>query len=381
MAEFNLDTASLAGIQAELEEPIEEIEEESANPEIQKQAEANALAIFEGDFESPNSRQAILKPLDEFGLTSMQRSASRNKLLTTRIVDLSRGGADSGNVGDNLAQLHMQIKDLDPSKLDFAKKGLLGKIFNPIRKYFQKYQKSDAAIADIVKSLDKGGITLKNDNTTLITEEKTLSELTKKLLVDVEMGRAMDVAIEEQIVKAEYEGRDPKKIQFVREEVLFPLRQRIMDMQQMIVVNQQGIMSMNVIRKNNKELIRGVERAKNVTVTALRTGVMVASALYNQKVLIEKIQTLNETTENIIESTSRMLKEQGSEIHRQSMESTISVDVLKRAFADALTAIEDISTYRQEALPQMQKAIDQFREMADEGQEVVSRLEKEGEPS
>ncbi|MDR0854604.1 MAG: toxic anion resistance protein [Clostridiales Family XIII bacterium] len=379
MAEFTLDTASLAGIQAELEESIEEIEEESANPEIRKQAEVNAIAIFGEDFESLNSRQEILKPLDEFGIVSMQRSAARNKLLSTRIVDLSKGGDDAGDVGNNLAQLRLQIKDLDPSKLDFAKKGLLGKIFNPMRKYFQKYQKSDAAIADIVKSLDSGSKTLKNDNTTLITEEKTLSELTKKLLADVEMGRAMDAALEAQILKAEYEGADSEKIKFVQEEVLFPLRQRIMDMQQMIVVNQQGIFSMNVIRKNNKELIRGVERAKNVTVTALRTGVIVASALYNQKVLIEKIQTLNETTENIIESTSRMLKEQGAEIHRQSMESTISVDALKKSFADALVAIEDISTFRQNALPQMQQTIEQFREMADEGAVVVSRLEKEGE--
>jgi uncharacterized protein YaaN involved in tellurite resistance len=379
MAEFSLDTASLAGLQAELDTSFEEVGDESENAEIRKQAEANAVAIFEGDFESPTSRQTILKPLDDFGLVVMQRSAARNKLLSTRIGDLSRGGDDAANVGDNLSQLRLQIKDLDPSKLNFAKKGLLGKIFNPMRKYFQKYQKSDAAIADIVKSLDSGSKILKNDNTTLITEEKTLSDLTKKLLVDVEMGRAMDAALEEQIQNAEMDGKDPEKIRFVREEVLFPLRQRIMDMQQMIVVNQQGILSMNVIRKNNKELIRGVERAKNVTVTALRTGVIVASALYNQKVLIQKIQTLNETTENIIESTSRMLREQGSEIHRQSMESTISVDVLKRSFSDALAAIEEISTYRENALPQMQQTIDQFREMADEGQIVVSRLEKESD--
>ena len=43
------------------------------------------------------------------------------------------------------------------------------------------------------------------------------------------------------------------KISFVKEEILFPLRQRIMDMQQMIVINQQGIVSLNVIRRNNKD--------------------------------------------------------------------------------------------------------------------------------
>ena len=46
------------------------------------------------------------------------------------------------------------------------------------------------------------------------------------------------------------------KISFVCEEILFSFRQRIMDMQQMIVVNQSGIVSLKVIKRNNKELIR-----------------------------------------------------------------------------------------------------------------------------
>jgi uncharacterized protein YaaN involved in tellurite resistance len=353
-------------------------EPQGEDEELKKQAVENVTAIIVGKFDSPEFQQNILKPLEDFGKADVSKSAAKNQLLTTRMVDLSRGGEDAGDVGMNLAQLHMQIKDLDPSPLDFAKKGLLGRIFNPIRKYFAKYQKADSAISDIIKSLDKGAKVLTNDNTTLQIEEKSLTELTRKLTKDAEMGRMMDEALEQQIVKAELEGGDPDKIRFVKEEIQFPLRQRVMDMHQMIVINQQAIVSMNVIRRNNKELIRGVERAKNVTVTALRTGVMVASALYNQKVLIEKIQALNETTENIIESTSRMLRTQGAEIQKQATETTVSIDVLKRAFADALTAIEDISTYREGALPQMKIAIEEFREMADEGAEVVGRLEREG---
>ena len=148
-----------------------------------------------------------------------------------------------------------------------------------------------------------------------------------------------------------------------------------MDMQQMIVVNQQGIVSLNVIRRNNKELIRGVNRAKTVTVSALRTGVMVASALYDQKIVMDKITILNQTTESIIETTSHMLKEQGSEIQKHSAETMISPDVLKAAFAEALQAINDVSTYKVQALPQMKETINLFSDMADEGQKVVDKIE------
>ncbi|MCL2156399.1 MAG: toxic anion resistance protein [Methanobrevibacter sp.] len=375
MTDFSLDVKE---IEKEVEDTIQTVEKDSQNPEIQKQAENNAVAIFKTDFDNPTERQNILKPLDDFGLSAISRSASRNKLLATRFADFSKGGEDAGDVGEKLSELNMQMKDLDPSMLDFAKKGFLGNLFNPIRKYFNRYQKAETAIANIIKSLDIGSRTLQNDNTTLLAEEDHLRDLTKKLIADIELGKMMDESIEAQIRKAELEEVEEAKITFVREEILFPLRQRIMDMQQMIVTNQQGIVSLNVIRRNNKELIRGVSRAKNVTVTALRTGVMVASALYNQKIVIKKIQILNENTEHIIESTSRMLREQGSEIQKTSMETMISPEVLKTSFVNAIAAIDDISKFKEQSLPKMQETINLFYEMAQEGQEVVDRIEIEG---
>ena len=252
---------------------------------------------------------------------------------------------------------------------------MLGDIFNPVRKYFSRYQKAETAISEILVSLDHSSKILQNDNTTLVSEENSLREVTNKLLADIELGKQMDESIEMQIQKAEIEGVDPEKINFVKEEVLFPLRQRIMDMQQMIVINQQGIVSLNVIRRNNKELIRGVNRAKHVTVTALRTGVMVASALYDQKLVMDKINILNETTSDIIESTSHMLREQGSQIQKSSAESMIDPEILRNSFMEAIQAIEDVSTYKQEALPRMKETIVMFSNMADEGQKVVEKIE------
>ena len=81
------------------------------------------------------------------------------------------------------------------------------------------------------------------------------------------------------------------------------------------------------------------------------------------------------TTENIIESTSHMLKEQGSEIQRHSAETMISPEVLKASFAEALQAIEDVSTYKQQALPKMKETIEVFSDLADEGQKVVDKIE------
>ena len=372
MAEFSLD---VDGIKQDVEKSLDVEKEKLEDSNLKTQADNNAQAIFDTDLNNPQERDGILKPLDNFGLNEMSRSASHNEMLATRFVDLTKGGKDADNIGDQLIELNKQMKDLDPSRVDFTKKGVIGNLMNPVRKYFAKYEKAEGAISDIVESLDKSSKVLQNDNTTLLNEETYLREVTNKLLADIELGKQMDASIEAQIQSAEIEGVEQSKIDFVREEILFPLRQRIMDMQQMIVVNQQGIVSLNVIRRNNKELIRGVNRAKTVTVSALRTGVMVASALYDQKIVMDKITILNQTTENIIETTSHMLKEQGSEIQKHSAEAMISPDVLKAAFAEALQAIDDVSNYKIQALPQMKETINMFSDMADEGQKVVEKIE------
>lgn len=372
MAEFSLNVDE---IKNDVEKSIDQEKVKLENSNLKNQAEENAVAIFESDLNNPTERESLLKPLDNFGLSEMSKAASKNEMLSTRFVDLAKGGKEAENIGDNLYELEKQMKDFDPSKVDFTKKGVIGSLMNPVRKYFAKYEKAEVAISNIVDSLDKSSKILQNDNVTLLNEENYLRELTNKLLADVELGKDMDASIESQIQTAELEGIEKDKIDFVREEILFPLRQRVMDMQQMIVVNQQGIVSLNVIRRNNKELIRGVNRAKNVTVSALRTGVMVASALYDQKIVMDKINILNSTTETIIESTSHMLKEQGSEIQKHSAETMISPDVLKTSFAEAIQAIEDVSTYKQQALPQMKETINMFNDMAIDGQKVVEKIE------
>ena len=372
MAEFSLD---IDEIKNDVENTIKEEEVKLENSNLKNQAQDNATAIFDADFNNPQEREGIMKPLDNFGMDDMSKSAARNEMLATRFVDLSKGSSDAENIGEKLAELDRQMKDLDPSKVDFAKKGMLGNLLNPVRKYFEKYEKAEVAISNIIKSLDNSAKVLQNDNTTLLNEENYLRQVTNKLLADIELGKKMDESIEAQIQEAELNNVSPDKIAYVREEILFPLRQRIMDMQQMIVVNQQGIVSLNVIRRNNKELIRGVNRAKNVTVSALRTAVMVASALYDQKLVMDKSNFFNSTTENSIETTSHMLKEQVSEIQKHSAETIISPEVLKASFAEAIQAIEDVSTYKEQALPKMKETIELFSGMADEGQKVVDKIE------
>ncbi|MDO5848126.1 MAG: toxic anion resistance protein [Methanobrevibacter sp.] len=372
MAEFSLN---IDEIEETVEKSLEEEKKNLPTEKIDEQANQNAIAIFNMDMNNIAERESIIKPLDDFGLAEMNRSAQRNNLLTGRLKDLNESGDEAGSIGSQLAELDKQVKDLNPSKVNFNRHGLFGKFMDPVRKYFEKYEKAEVVINNIVQSLDENSKVLQNDNVTLNMEEANLRELTKKLMTDIELAKQMDASIEAQIQEAQIQGIEEEKIQFVQEEILYPLRQRIMDMGTMITVNQQGIISLNIIRRNNKELIRGITRARTVTVTALRTGIMMAKALYDQKRAIELVNDVNKTTEEVITATSKMISQQTNEIKEISTKSMISPEVLQNSFNEALTAIEEISTFKREALSQMQDTINTFGEMAAEGQRVVDKIE------
>ncbi len=371
---FTMEVPDEAAIKSEVIEQVKPVPEEVA--QLQAVAESNVAEIMTMDIDEFAKKKDILQSIESFGADSMRRSAAKNSMLQVTVGKLSKDGDEGSLVARGLVDLQRELEDLDPSLIDFTKTGILGKLFDPVRAYFAKYQKADAVIADIIVSLDRGKTTLKNDNTTLEIEQQGMRELTKKLMKEIQLGSLMDESIEKQIEAAKARNEDPEKVKFVSEEVLFPLRQRFMDMQQMIVVNQQGVMATEIVIRNNKELMRGVERAKNVTISALGISVMVAEALYNQKIVLKKIQMLNETTNNIIRSNAQMLKGQGAEIQKQSMEANISVETMKTAFADVMEAMDSISTYKQEALPKMRDTINQFKELAAIGEEQIQQLEK-----
>ncbi|GAB6989720.1 toxic anion resistance protein [Paenibacillus pini] len=371
---FTMEVPSQEEIKTAIEEQVKPVPEEVAK--LKAVAEANVETIMALDLDSLEKRKEILQTIDNFGINTMKSSSEKNSLLQISVGNLSKRGDEGSLVAKGLAELQIQLKDLDPSVIDFAKRGVLGKFFNPLRTYFLKYEKADTVISNIIETLGKGKITLKNDNTTLEIEQQTLRELTKKLKKEIQLVSLMDESIESQIEAAKARNEDPDKIQFITEEVLFPLRQRTMDMQQMLAVNQQGIISFEVVMRNNKELIRGVDRANTVTVAALRTAVTVASALYNQNIVLKKLEALNQTTNDFIAGTSKMLMQQGVAIQKQAMESSVSVETLKQAFGDTLLALDSISAYKQEAMPKMRETINQFRELAEVGEKQIQRLEK-----
>jgi uncharacterized protein YaaN involved in tellurite resistance len=125
-----------------------------------------------------------------------------------------------------------------------------------------------------------------------------------------------------------------------------------------LAVSIQGYLALDMIRKNNLELIKGVDRASTTTISALRTAVIVAQALANQKLVLDQISALNTTTGSLIESTSALLKGQSAQIQQQAASATVSLQQLQAAFANVYAAMDSVAEYKLKALDTMRQTVE-----------------------
>ena len=316
---------------------------ETENPALAKQADkyADILINFgQKDFEAQEvSRNAV----ENMGLEIQQQSARKSAMLQEPVKKLSRKGADGGDVANALVDLKMQVTELDPNRLDllpgwFSRMaGAIPGVGTALERYFTKYESSQTVIDVIIQSLEAGRSQLVRDNGILSGDQVEMRKLTFKLEKAIELGRMIDKRLEAKLTEISQE--DPK-YKFVQEELLFPLRQRIIDLQQQLAVNQQGILAMEIVIRNNKELIRGVNRALTITVSSLQVAVVVALAMTNQSIVLDKINALNTTTSELIRGTAARLKTQGVEIHKQSSSAMLDMNALKETFKDLAAALE-----------------------------------------
>jgi uncharacterized protein YaaN involved in tellurite resistance len=153
----------------------------------------------------------------------------------------------------------------------------------------------------------------------------------------------------------------------------------VQDLLTQLAVSAQGYMALDMIRKNNLELIKGVDRATTTTVSALRTAVIVSQALADQKLVLDQITALNTTTSNMIETTSQLLKDQSADVHEQAASATIDIQKLQKAFDNIYAALDEIDTYKVAALDSMQKTVDALSQEIAESQKHLERMHAESD--
>jgi uncharacterized protein YaaN involved in tellurite resistance len=215
-----------------------------------------------------------------------------------------------------------------------------------MKKYFDGYVSAQGHIK-ACWTTSSGKDELLMDNAAIDVERGKLWEAMGSLEQMIHISKKLD----EDRGQGERSGRHrSRQGQGPARSALFYTRQRTQDLLTQMAVTVQGYLALDLVKKNNVELIKGVERASTTTVGALRTAVTVAQAMTNQRLVLGQITALNTTTANIIDSTSALLKDQTSKIHEQAASSTIPVETLQRAFQNIYDTMDTIDTFKLKAL-------------------------------
>jgi uncharacterized protein YaaN involved in tellurite resistance len=295
------------------------------------------------------------------GADEVRKSAGvANRMLERPMNALKNGVFDGASpVSKALGDLRNTVESLDPSRAGdlLSPRKILGMIplGNRIKAYFDGYRSAQNHLNAIIETLYRSKDELQRDNAAIETEKASMWALMQKLEGFVYLGKKLDAELDAQL--ATLDASDPDRARILREDVQFYTRQKVQDLLTQMAVNVQGYLALDLIKKNNVELVKGVDRATTTTVAALRTAVVVAQALANEKLVLDQVRSLNTTTGNIIESTSAMLKQQSAGVYEQAASATIDVDKLKAAFRNVYDAMDAVSTYKAAALESMQKTV------------------------
>jgi uncharacterized protein YaaN involved in tellurite resistance len=328
--------------------------------------------LISTDANSPEFGKKI-DQITNMGRSEIAAAAQHSNRFLDRPVRAMNGDA---NVGADLAALRRTVEDLDPSKQGaMSKRKLFGIVpfGNKLRDYFDSYQSAQTHISEILRRLANGKTELLKDNADIDVERQNLWAAMGRLEQMVHVARTLDERLE---AKAnELDATDPEKAKAIRESALFYVRQRNQDILTQLAVSVQGYLALDLVKKNNVELIKGVDRASTTTVGALRTAVTVAQAMNNQRLVLDQITALNTTTANIIDGTGRMLKDNTARIHEQAAASTIPMETLQRAFQNIYDTMDAVDTFKIKALDTMKTTINTLTVEVEKSRGYIARAE------
>lgn len=313
--------------------------------------------------------------IDAIGKDELSSLDKMSDSLKTPLAKIAGGDSHGDQVGNVLLNLKTEVDKINPNKFDlnvnwFGR--LVEKVTgsSKVSKYFAKFQNANQIIEDIMQSLEEGKFALKNSNKIYTSDKQRYYKTAKALEKKIEKLLAVDAGIEERI-----KDKDDEESRYIQEEVLFPLRQKIQDLQQVLIVTQQGVTSINILLKNNKTLIKSVDRAQNVTKHALVIGVSIAIGLQQQKKTLEAVQSANTASEDLLVANSEALKTQGVEIQKQSANAVLSIDKMQLAFENTIQAIEDVEEFKRASLEPMKGAIAELKTLSDNVSNKIEKIE------
>ncbi|WP_370971168.1 toxic anion resistance protein [Amycolatopsis sp. cg9] len=328
---------------------------EDTRADVAARADGFATRLAALDVRSPEFTD-LLDELLAVGEADMRAAAGVAGTMLDRSMRSVASPQDA--VTTSLAGLRRTVAGLDPAKLPLTGRKLLGMfpVAAGAKRALDRYRAANEPVNALVVDLRGRQDVLRRDNAAIKGERERLWKVLGKLAEAAAFAEAVDGAIERQA--AVFDLTDPVRAQALRGDVLYPIRQRHQDLLTRLAVGAQGYLALDLVRKNNDELIRGVERAVSTTVSALRVALLVSGALASQRDVLDEVAALQATTDGLIRANTELLALQSAEIRKASSDPAVATETIRQSFDRIYASIDAIDGFRADAVRSMAATVE-----------------------
>jgi uncharacterized protein YaaN involved in tellurite resistance len=293
-------------------------------------------------------RVADVRTLGDTEAAASVESAAR---LLGRPVGAMKGACLSKNstLSTSLLALRKQIDSLDPGHQGdlFGPRKLLGFVSfgDRLQAYFGKIDSSRVHIDSILADLKRGQAELTADNEELDREKSALWPAIVRLRQAVYVAQKLDATLPSRLEKLE--GTDPERARALKEGLQAHVEGKIRVLIAQLATNVQGYLSIDVIYRNNLELLRGADRAAAATNAAIETAATVAQAIAAIERNTEGESPATEAPEDIVK--------------------------LQAAFNGVYEVLDEIDDYKLKAGDSIARTFDTLRSQAGTAKSLLDR--------
>ena len=331
---------------------------DSLSKERQRQAYELAAQINTEDTDS------IL----EYGAAAQQKLGEFSHSMLNHVQS-----QETGTIGVTLNDLMYKLKEANPDDLIAPDRNVFQKLFGKINRSIYeitaKYQKIGAQVDKIAVKLDKE----KND---LLKDNHVLEQLYQK---NVDYFDALNLYIAAGELKIEELLRTtiPEAVKVAESSTNQMDTQRVNDLNQFLdrlekrthdlkLARQMTIQQapqIRLIQNTNQALSEKIQTSINTAIPLWKNQIVIALTLLRQKQAITAQRQVSETTNELMQKNSKMLKQSTIETAKENERGVIDIETLEQTQTDLVETLQETLAIQQQGRIKRKEAEKQLSQM------------------
>ena len=352
---------------------------------------SNEVAVTQLSEEQKAKAMTIAKTIDENDLNTIINFGAETQKQVSDFANQMIANVknkDTGSIGDSLNELLINLNELKPNALVAKDSNIFLRIFGNIRKSIQLAQ---MRFQEVGEQVDKISIKLATDKDGLLHDNAALEELYKRnksffdeLNVYIGAGEMKIEELQQKLIpeamqKAQESG-DQMDVQVVNDlhQFLDRLEKRNHDLKLTRQMTIQQAPQIRLIQNTNQTLAEKIQSSITTTIPLWKNQIAIAMTLLRQKDAVTAQRQVSETTNQLIQKNSEMLKISTIETARENERGIIDLETLQKTQQNLIETLEETLQIQQDGRARRKAAEVELNRLEDTMQQQLLQLsEKE----